>query len=172
MEVGSQSADGLFFVGKKEDLITAKRTVLTLNGRDVLIVHHLGNFYAIDCYCYHAGTSLQGGDIEDIDSKLCIICPKHKYKITLSVGEGLYRGRDRSHVPTQTPPEAPPLRWYSKGVKQRVHQLTERQGALFLHLSTAGWVESDFFQGERGKVQRERAAAALKNSDDEEQSTE
>uniref|UniRef100_A0A8C6UAY6 Rieske domain-containing protein n=1 Tax=Neogobius melanostomus TaxID=47308 RepID=A0A8C6UAY6_9GOBI len=147
MEVGAQAADGLYFVGMKEELIAAKRTVLTLDGRDVLLIHHQGEFYAIDCYCYHAGTSLQNGDM----SQRCIICPKHKYKISLS-------------------PVTAPLRWFSKGVKQRVHQLTERQGALFIRLSGSGWVESDYYQGEQGRVARERAAS--KDSGGEEDSTE
>uniref|UniRef100_A0A8C6UHA9 Rieske domain-containing protein n=1 Tax=Neogobius melanostomus TaxID=47308 RepID=A0A8C6UHA9_9GOBI len=128
--------DGLYFVGMKEELIAAKRTVLTLDGRDVLLIHHQGEFYAIDCYCYLSVLPL----FQDIDSQRCIICPKHKYKISLS------------------------------GVKQRVHQLTERQGALFIRLSGSGWVESDYYQGEQGRVARERAAS--KDSGGEEDSTE
>ncbi|KAJ0069049.1 hypothetical protein NL108_016648 [Boleophthalmus pectinirostris] len=160
----SVEGEQLHFVGTKEDLVSAQKTVVSLDGRDVLIVHHQGEFYAIDCYCYHAGSSLETGDIEELDRRLCIICPKHKYKITLREGEGLYRARDHTQaLPPQTPP---PLRWFSKGVKQRVHVLTERQGALYLRLSTAGNVESDYYQGERGKEAREKAAAADKGGGD------
>ncbi|XP_072315609.1 Rieske domain-containing protein [Eucyclogobius newberryi] len=156
------STDGLHFVGKTEELIAAKRTLLTLEGRDVLIIHHQGEFYAIDSYCYHAGTSLQNGDIEELDRKVCIICPKHKYKISLSAGEGVYRGRDRSQSP-------PPLRWFSKGLKQRVHRLSQIQGALYLRLNTTGWMESDYYQGERGRVEREKAAEEAGQSGEEEE---
>lgn len=170
MEFGSLSTDGLYFVGKSSDLIEAKRTLITLEGRDILLIHHQGEFYAVDSYCYHAGTSLQNGDIEDIDSKRCIICPKHKYKISLSEGEGLYRGRDRSSQ--ATPLSQLPWRWFSKGIKQRVHRLSDRQGALYLRLCDRGWVESDYYQGERGRVERERAAASMKDDDGGEEESE
>ncbi|KAJ0023586.1 hypothetical protein NQD34_003485 [Periophthalmus magnuspinnatus] len=151
----TQSTDELLFVGKKEDLISAQRTVVSLQGRDVLIIYHEGEFYAIDSYCYHSGSSLETGDIEELNNKLCIICPKHKYKISLCDGEGLYRARDRSQSP-------PPLRWFSKGVKQRVHPIIEIQGELYLRPATSGYIESDYYQGEQGKVERERAALRTK----------
>ncbi|CAL1608590.1 unnamed protein product [Knipowitschia caucasica] len=140
--MGDKAPEGLHYVGELEDLISAKRTVVTVEGRDILIIHHQGEFYAIDTYCYHAGSSLQNGDIEELDRKLCIICPKHKFRIGLREGEGLYRGRDRS--------------WHSKGVKQRVHKLHLHQGAVYLHLSTAAWTESDYYQGDKGRAARER----------------
>lgn len=154
MDEKEQPAGGLYFVGKKDELIEAKRTLRTLEGRDILIIHHQGVFYAIDCYCYHAGSSLQNGDIEEIDSKLCIICPKHKYKISLAKGEGLYKGTD--------PRGKPPVpRWYSKGVKQRIHTVTESNGDVFVKLSEQpGWIESDYYQGEKGKEERVKAEAA------------
>ncbi|AWP03205.1 Rieske domain-containing protein [Scophthalmus maximus] len=151
-----QSTGGPHFVGKRDELIAAKRSFRTLEGRDILIVYHQRVFYALDSYCYHAGGKLQNGDIEEIDSKLCIICPKHKYKISLAEGEGLYKGTD----PTQKP-SVP--RWYSKGVKQRVHMVTETDGEVYVRLSThTGWIESDYFQGEKGKVEREKVEAAEK----------
>ncbi|XP_034389745.1 Rieske domain-containing protein [Cyclopterus lumpus] len=144
------------FVGKKDELIEAKRSFRTLEGRDVLIISHQSGFYAIDSYCYHAGGELQNGDIEEIAGKLCIICPNHKYKISLAKGEGMYKASD--------PREKPPVpRWYSKGVKQRTHAVTESDGDVYVKLSEdACWVESDFYQGEKGKVERAKAAAAEK----------
>ncbi|XP_014890717.1 Rieske domain-containing protein [Poecilia latipinna] len=141
----------LHFVGKKDELIKAKRSFRTLEGRDVLIIYHQGVFYAMDCYCYHAGGTLENGDIEEINGKLCIICPKHKYKITLAEGEGLYRGRN--------PQEKPPVfRWYSKGIKQRVHTVTEENGEIFVKLvMIPNQVDSDYYQGEKGKVERAKA---------------
>lgn len=79
------------------------------------------------------------------------MCPKHKYKITLAKGESLYKA---------TNPKAPvPMpKWYSKGVKQRVHTVTEINRDIYVTLSREpGWVESDYYQGERGKRERERA---------------
>ncbi|XP_061788686.1 Rieske domain-containing protein [Nerophis lumbriciformis] len=143
-------------VGKKEELIEAKRTFRTLEGRDVLIIYHQGGFYALDSYCYHAGGMLHNGDIEDIDGKLCIVCPRHKYKISLAKGEGFYKATD----PTQ---KTPGPRWFSKGVKQRVHTVTETDGDVYVKLSgEPGWIDSDYFQGEEGKVERARAEALEK----------
>ncbi|XP_008318893.1 Rieske domain-containing protein [Cynoglossus semilaevis] len=147
-----QPTGGLHFVGKKDDLVAAKRSFRTLEDRDVLIVSHEGVFYALDSYCYHAGGKLDHGDIEEFDGKLCIICPKHKYKISLAKGECLSKAKDPSQ-------DSALPRWYSKGVKQRTHLVTEINGDIYVKLSTEpGWLESDYYQGEKGK--RTRAIAA------------
>lgn len=52
MEEGEQPTRGPHFVGKKEELIKTKRTVVTAGGRDILVIHHQEVFYALDCYCY------------------------------------------------------------------------------------------------------------------------
>lgn len=75
---------------------------------------------------------------------LCIVCPWHKYKITLADGEGLYQAVDD--------PTVKPLRtyWRSKGVKQRVHKVTEVNGEVYLTLNESTQpVDSDFYQTER-----------------------
>ncbi|KAM8757772.1 Rieske domain-containing protein [Acanthopagrus schlegelii] len=141
----------LHFVGKKDELIEAKRTFRTLDGRDILIIHHQGAFFAMDSYCYHSGGMLQNGDIEEFDGKMCIVCPRHKYKISLAKGEGIYKASD--------PREKPPVpRWYSKGVKQRTHTVTETNGDVYVRLSTEScWIDSDYYQGEKGKIARAKA---------------
>ncbi|XP_062867450.1 Rieske domain-containing protein [Trichomycterus rosablanca] len=140
-----------FLVGKKKDLIQAKRTNITVGERDILVIHHQGVFYAMDQHCYHAGGALLNGDIEEIANKLCIICPKHKYKISLAEGEGLYK------IPNQRGKDQPP-RWCSKGIKQRVHKVNEVDGNIFVTLSTyPGWLDSDYYQTEEGKEQLKKA---------------
>lgn len=52
MEVKEQPAGGPQFVGKKDELIEVKRSFRTINGRDILVIHHQGVFYALDSYCY------------------------------------------------------------------------------------------------------------------------
>lgn len=95
---------------------------------------------------------------QELNSKLCIICPKHKYKIVLADGEGIYKASD----PTE---KTGGRRWYSKGIKQRVHSVTETNGDVYIKLSErAGWLESDFFQGEKGKLNREKAEAEEKKA--------
>ena len=86
--------------------------------------------------------------------KLCIICPNHKYKITLAEGEGLYKD-------TNPKEKSPVAKWLSKGPKQRVHSLTEANGGVYVKLSEdPDFWESDFYQGEKGKVQRVQVAEA------------
>ncbi|XP_003973641.1 Rieske domain-containing protein [Takifugu rubripes] len=158
MEEEEQPRRGPHFVGKKEELIEAKRTLITVGGRDILVLHHQGVFYALDCYCYHSGGNLQNGDIEELGSRLCITCPKHKYKISLAEGEGMFKGTD----PTVKPPVA---KWYTKGVKQRVHAVTETNGDVYITLSDDRcYIESDYYQGEVGKERRAKAAAQEKAS--------
>ncbi|XP_029549133.1 Rieske domain-containing protein-like isoform X1 [Salmo trutta] len=117
-EERQEPATGSHFVGKKEDLIKAKRSFRTVEGRDILVLCHQEIFYALDFHCYHAGGPLQNGDIEEFDGKLCIVCPKHKFKISLAKGESIYRATN-PYDPVPTP------RWYSKGIKQRIHTVTE-----------------------------------------------
>ncbi|XP_066502490.1 Rieske domain-containing protein [Hoplias malabaricus] len=140
-----------FFVGKETDLIKAKRTNITVGDRDLIVIHHRDTFYAMDQHCYHAGGSLLNGDIEEINNKLCIVCPKHKYKISLEEGEGLYKAsnpQDKAQLP----------RWYSKGIKQRVHKVTKVEGSIFVTLSESpGWIESDYYQTEKGREELKKA---------------
>ncbi|KAM3621656.1 uncharacterized protein V6R79_014070 [Siganus canaliculatus] len=159
MEAKEETTGEHHFVGKKDELIKAKRSFRTLEGRDILIIHNQGVFHAMDSYCYHAGGPLENGDIEEIDGKWCIICPKHKYKITLTNGECIYKASD----PT-VKPSVP--KWYSKGVKQRIHTVvTESNGDVFIKLSeNRAYIESDYYQGEKGKIERAKAEAAEKKT--------
>lgn len=131
-----------YFIGKKED-IKAGRLVKSVAGRDVLVLSHQGEFYAMDVRCYHSGGPLHKADIEEFDGRKCIVCPWHKYKITLAEGEGLYQAVD---------PFVKPLKptWCSKGIKQRVHKVTESNGDLYLTLNDSSEaIDSDFYQTEK-----------------------
>ncbi|KAJ8395566.1 hypothetical protein AAFF_G00030470 [Aldrovandia affinis] len=136
-----------YFIGKKEDVMQAKKVSKSVNGRDVLVIYHAGKFYAMDVHCYHAGGPLQNGDIEEINNKLCIVCPSHKYKITLAEGEGLYEALNSNET-------IPIPRWCSKGIKQRVHTVVEVDGDIFVKLSVHGWIESDYYQSEKHRKEK------------------
>lgn len=72
------------------------------------------------------------------------MCPWHKYKITLAEGEGLYQAVDN--------PTVKPLRtyWCSKGVKQRIHKVTEVNGDVYVTLNDSSEaIESDVYQTEK-----------------------
>ncbi|XDV48837.1 hypothetical protein PO909_018197 [Leuciscus waleckii] len=132
-----------YFIGKKENIIQARRVLKSVGGRDVLVMYHQGDFYAIDARCYHSGGPLQEGDIEDFDGRPCIVCPWHKYKITLDEGEGLYQAVDPSVKPLKPT-------WCSKGIKQRIHTVTESNGDVFLTLNNSpGAIDSDYYQTEK-----------------------
>ncbi|KAF0033908.1 hypothetical protein F2P81_013974 [Scophthalmus maximus] len=80
---------------------------------------------------------------KEFNGQLCIVCPWHKYKITLAEGEGLYQAVED--------PTAKPLRthWRSKGVKQRIHKVTEVNGEVYVTLNDSiEAIESDVYQTE------------------------
>ncbi|XP_017269222.1 Rieske domain-containing protein [Kryptolebias marmoratus] len=141
----SSSPPTLHFIGMKEDIVRARRVTKLVNGcRDVLVLYHQGQLYGMDMRCYHSGGALQDGDIEEFNGRLCIVCPWHKYKITLAEGEGLYQAVENPTVrPLRT-------RWCSKGVKQRIHKVTEINGEVFITLNDSSEpTESDVYQTEK-----------------------
>ncbi|XP_034546936.1 Rieske domain-containing protein isoform X2 [Notolabrus celidotus] len=141
----SSPPPALHYIGRKEDIVKAGRVTKLVNGcRDILVLYHQGQLHAMDMHCYHSGGALQNGDIEEFNGLLCIVCPWHKYKITLAEGEGLYQAVDD--------PTARPLRthWRSKGVKQRIHKVTEVNGDVFVTLNESSKaIESDVYQTEK-----------------------
>ncbi|KAL8575315.1 hypothetical protein ACOMHN_003149 [Nucella lapillus] len=96
---------------------------------DIVILSHRGHFYALNSLCYHAGGPLHEGDIEDMGSNPCVVCPWHKYKIALSNGHGFYMAVDPFN-----PGKAPELK--SKGAKQRTHTVLVQQGQVMVTLSS------------------------------------
>ncbi|XP_034068508.1 Rieske domain-containing protein [Gymnodraco acuticeps] len=141
----SSPAPASHLIGRKEDIVKAGRLIKTVNVcREILVLYHQGTLHAMDLRCYHAGGPLQHGDIEEFNGRLCIVCPWHKYKITLAEGEGLYQAVDD--------PTVKPLRthWRSKGVKQRIHKVTEVKGSVYVTLNDCSEaIESDVYQTER-----------------------
>ncbi|XP_061672920.1 Rieske domain-containing protein [Syngnathoides biaculeatus] len=133
------------FVGTRDDIIRRGRVSKLVNGcRDVLVLYHQGTFHAMDLRCYHAGGALEHGDIEEFNGRVCIVCPWHKYKITLVEGEGLYQAVDN--------PTIKPLRtqWRSKGIKQRVHKVTVVNEDVYVTLNDSEEaIESDYYQTDK-----------------------
>uniref|UniRef100_A0A8B9NIV6 Rieske domain-containing protein n=1 Tax=Accipiter nisus TaxID=211598 RepID=A0A8B9NIV6_9AVES len=131
--------DGLILIGKEDDIKKSQRVTAKVNGREVVVFYHEGKFHAMDSRCYHEGGPLRLGEIEDINGQACIVCPWHKYKITLETGEGLYEGINPLE-PSPTP------QWQSKGVKQRIHKVTIDNGNVYVSppdLSVS--FDSDYF---------------------------
>ncbi|NXC91598.1 RFESD protein, partial [Cercotrichas coryphoeus] len=128
--------DGLIFIGKEEDIKKSQRITAKINGREIVVFYHEGKFHALDSRCYR---KIFAHVISDIDGQACIVCPWHKFRITLETGEGLYEGINPLE-PTPTP------KWQSKGVKQRIHKVTIDNGNVYVSppdLSVS--FDSDYF---------------------------
>ncbi|XP_063151477.1 Rieske domain-containing protein [Candoia aspera] len=135
------------YVGREDDIKKLQRTRVAVHERDIVIFYHAGQFYALDCRCYHAGGPLHLGEIEDINGQPCIICPWHKYKITLNTGEGLYQAinpREPSAVP----------KWQSKGAKQRTHRVTVDNGNVYVTLSDLTDSKDSDYYAEKYKTEK------------------
>uniref|UniRef100_A0A2K6CL62 Rieske domain-containing protein n=1 Tax=Macaca nemestrina TaxID=9545 RepID=A0A2K6CL62_MACNE len=126
-------------VGREDDIKKSERMTAVVHDREVVIFYHKGEYHAMDIRCYHSGGPLHLGDIEDFDGRPCIVCPWHKYKITLATGEGLYQSINPKD------PSAKP-KWCSKGVKQRIHTVTVDNGNIYVTLSSEPFkCDSDFY---------------------------
>uniref|UniRef100_A0A670Y4Z5 Rieske domain-containing protein n=1 Tax=Pseudonaja textilis TaxID=8673 RepID=A0A670Y4Z5_PSETE len=131
------------YVGREEDIKRLQRTTATVHERQVVIFYHGGHFYALDCRCYRKNLKMicieTYRTIKDINGQPCIICPWHKYKITLNTGEGLYQAINPKE------PSAVP-KWKSKGAKQRTHRVTVDNGNVYVTLSDLmEYKESDYY---------------------------
>lgn len=91
----------------------------------------------MDATCYHMGGPLLHADIEDLDGfGPAIVCPWHRYQISLRNGDGLYVNMSRQTC--------------SKGARQRVHAVERRDGLIYVHVAPQGEgaesrVESDTY---------------------------
>lgn len=79
-----QPTGGPHFVGKKNELIEAKRSFRILEGREILIIYNEGVFHAMDAFCYreYSQHSLALMIIKSVSSQqgnnvlqaLCLLC--------------------------------------------------------------------------------------------------
>jgi NAD(P)H-flavin reductase/nitrite reductase/ring-hydroxylating ferredoxin subunit len=139
------------------------RMLAIVEGRHLAIIEHGGEVYAMDATCYHMGGPLVHADIEDCgDFGPCVVCPWHRYQISLRTGDGLYQNMAGKQC--------------AKGVKQRVHPMVRRDGKLLVQLQTEGKIESDTYafkppppsggggapppKGRSGDVMKRQAGAA------------
>ncbi|KAM5168789.1 Rieske domain-containing protein isoform 3-T6 [Callospermophilus lateralis] len=123
----------------EDDIKKSERKTAVVHDREVVIFYHRGEYHAMDIRCYHSGGPLHLGEIEDFDGRPCIVCPWHKYKITLATGEGLYQSKNPKD------PSAKP-KWCSKGIKQRIHRVTVDNGNIYVTLSKEPFkCDSDFY---------------------------
>ncbi|EOD29933.1 hypothetical protein EMIHUDRAFT_233321 [Emiliania huxleyi CCMP1516] len=56
------------------------------DGRRVAVFSSGGDLYAVDADCPHMGVGLEEGDIEDLGSGPCVVCPWHGWSFELRSG--------------------------------------------------------------------------------------
>ena len=121
-------------VGSEEALASRHgRLHVEVEGRHLALIEHAGEVFCMDATCYHMGGPLLHADIEECgDFGPCVVCPWHRYLISLKTGNGLYVNLEGEHC--------------AKGVKQRVHSVRRSGGKLLVQLQTVGErVESDTY---------------------------
>ena len=60
-------------VGKVSEIHPGEMKKISADGKEILVVNHEGNFYAIDDTCTHSGASLSEGQLQDST----VICGWH-----------------------------------------------------------------------------------------------
>lgn len=137
----------------------------SISGRYISIIRYAGRLHCIDSVCFHAGGPLALGEIEEIGTVACLVCPWHFAHVALHDGRKWYQaaqpGEDGKLQAGQ---------WESMGQRQRVHQVENRKGALYVKLNLLGEVASDEYAckpecGARVKDDSMRVNVALADKD-------
>ena len=69
-------------VGTADDIVKRKKVVVEIDGRDILVLAHEGQFFAFDNICIHRQRELSKGVI--LNGK--IVCPGHQWAFALDTG--------------------------------------------------------------------------------------
>lgn len=73
----------MVFAAKVSEVPLWEKKVVTVAGRDILLVNAKGNIYACETECPHQGAPLSGGLLKDAEH---IICQRHGYHFNLKTG--------------------------------------------------------------------------------------
>ncbi|KAG8347964.1 hypothetical protein TRVL_01205 [Trypanosoma vivax] len=137
-----QADHAKFHVGPLSSFKNGSRQLIKCGKRNIAVYFYNDSFFALDNACYHHGGPLLEGDIEDMGGHPCVVCPWHRYPITLDTGESLYWALQMS--PSGIPDKGAPKVLRSKGRRQRTHHVTVENGDVFVTLNTSeSPVESD-----------------------------
>ena len=69
-------------VAKTSEVPDFGKKVVTVSGREILLVNVKGNFYAVENECPHQGSPMSGAIVKDG----YISCPRHGYRFNLTDG--------------------------------------------------------------------------------------
>ena len=64
---------GKILAGKTSDIPSGKMSMVSTDGKDILVTNVDGNYYAMDDTCTHAGASLSEGSLDGST----VTCPWH-----------------------------------------------------------------------------------------------
>ncbi|KAG5477346.1 hypothetical protein LSCM4_04565 [Leishmania orientalis] len=140
--MSTSSAPDRVYVGKRSQFTNGSRQLVRSGTRNIAVICHRDELYAIDNACYHHGGPLLLGDIEEMGGHPCVVCPWHNYKIALDTGEGLYLGIEVSPNGGKSKQAV-----RSKGCKQRIHKVeVDTAGDVYVVVDLSGpkW-ESDTY---------------------------
>jgi len=116
---------------------TTIRYHVCIDGRFVSVIRPTpGRIFCIDSICFHAGGPLALGDIEEINETSCLVCPWHFYHCSLSDGQKFYQQA------TMQDGKPMPGAWQSVGVRQRTHEVEEREDGIYVRLSSQSQSQS------------------------------
>jgi nitrite reductase/ring-hydroxylating ferredoxin subunit len=73
----------MFIAAKVSEIPNWGKKVVTINGREILLVNLKGNIYACENECPHQGSPLVGALLKDAEH---ISCPRHGYRFNLKTG--------------------------------------------------------------------------------------
>jgi 3-phenylpropionate/trans-cinnamate dioxygenase ferredoxin subunit len=89
--------DGFYVVAATSEIQEDGQMFVELDGEDILLVKHGGQYHAVAYLCSHAEFSLEGGSLHNG----CITCPYHGAEFSLTTGEALAAP---AHEPIKTYP--------------------------------------------------------------------
>ena len=100
-----------------------------VNNRYVTIFRNKGNLSCIDAICHHAGGPLTLGNLQEIeDLGTVVLCPWHKYMVSIEDGTTVYKAVEVINV-------KPVVTGWTRGrMVQRSHLVTEDSGGVYVEL--------------------------------------
>ena len=71
----------------ESDLSEDEGHFVEIDGRELAVFLHAGRPHVTDNACPHAGGSMAGGYVEEVDGSPCAVCPWHGWPFRLGDGE-------------------------------------------------------------------------------------
>mmetsp|Transcript_5620 Transcript_5620/g.5818 ORF Transcript_5620/g.5818 Transcript_5620/m.5818 type:complete len:195 (-) Transcript_5620:20-604(-) len=130
-EGDSQSGPKWYQVADPGQPIEGERLHACVDGRYVTVFRNKNILSCIDSICHHAGGPFTLGklqDIEELGGLTVVLCPWHKFMVSIDGGIKVYKGVDfKNGKPV-------PAGWKTGKIVQRPHLVDERPDGLYVSL--------------------------------------